>query len=166
MNIIGLDLSLTDSGVFYSYNNTNYQLNIKSKEKGVTRLIDIKTQLWQELFTKINFDLIVIEGYGFSTFKGHSLGELGGVIKVLLKTKFPKTPIILVPPTVLKKFITGKGNADKSQMLLQIYKKYDKEFNNHNIADAYALFEFGKMCLKDKKTKEEVYLVSKTAISK
>ena len=48
-----------------------------------------------------------------------------------------------MPPTILKKFITGKGNAKKEDIKLALYKKYQKEFKNSDEADAYALTMFG-----------------------
>jgi len=51
---------------------------------------------------------------------------------------------IITTPTTLKKFITGKGNAKKELMLLKVYKKWGKEFDNNNICDAYSLAEYAK----------------------
>ena len=66
------------------------------------------------------------------------LGELGGMVKLTL-LDFGIYPLI-VPPTNLKKYVTGKGNGiSKSQMLLQVYKKWDAEFTDDNAADSYAL---------------------------
>ena len=39
----------------------------------------------------------------------------------------------------LKKYASGKGNAKKQEMLLQIYKRWGVEFNDDNAADSYAL---------------------------
>ena len=39
----------------------------------------------------------------------------------------------------LKKYATGKGNAKKQEMLMQIYKRWGVEFNDDNAADSYAL---------------------------
>jgi crossover junction endodeoxyribonuclease RuvC len=73
-----------------------------------------------------------------------SIGELGGVIKLLL---YDNSILFgLVQPTVLKKFVTGKGNSKKELMLLNVYKKFGFDTDNNNIADAYAL---GRFALKD-----------------
>ena len=38
--------------------------------------------------------------------------------------------------TSLKKFLTGKGNAEKNLILMNVYKKYGVECSNDNEADA------------------------------
>jgi len=69
--------------------------------------------------------------------------SLGGIVKLSLYSYFNNRdgqyPLI-VPPTNLKKYVTGKGNGvSKSQMLLQVYKKWGVEFNDDNAADSYGL---------------------------
>jgi Holliday junction resolvasome RuvABC endonuclease subunit len=45
-----------------------------------------------------------------------------------------------VPPTSLKKYVTGKGQGvPKSQMLLHVYKKWNVDITDDNAADSYAL---------------------------
>jgi Holliday junction resolvasome RuvABC endonuclease subunit len=70
------------------------------------------------------------------------LGELGGVVKLSLYEYFIEPELahpLIVPPTSLKKYVTGKGRVEKNQILLQVYKKWDVEFNNDNAADSYGL---------------------------
>ena len=52
--------------------------------------------------------------------------------------------VVEVPPSTLKKFVTGKGNAKKDQMMLAIYKRWGTEFDNNDAADAYALAQYGR----------------------
>jgi hypothetical protein len=68
-----------------------------------------------------------------------------GAVKLALFTIYEdshnqllRTPL-LVPPMTLKKFISGKGNAKKDEIMLQIYKRYGVEINENNAADAYGL---------------------------
>jgi Holliday junction resolvasome RuvABC endonuclease subunit len=70
-----------------------------------------------------------------------SIIELSGIIKYDLTAR--ERTYVDVPPTILKKFITGKGNAKKEDIKLALYKKYQKEFKNSDEADAYALTMFG-----------------------
>jgi crossover junction endodeoxyribonuclease RuvC len=91
-----------------------------------------------ELCLKYRPDAILIEGYGFGN--QHTLVtlvEVGTAIRLALFSKGAK--MYTVPPTVLKKFVTGAGNAKKDQMALGIYKRWGLEFPNNNEADAYAL---------------------------
>ena len=67
-------------------------------------------------------------------------GELGGAIKLFCHEH--NIQLIIIAPTLLKKYVCGKGNAKKEQMLLQCYKRYGKEFHNNNLCDAYCLHKF------------------------
>jgi Holliday junction resolvasome RuvABC endonuclease subunit len=47
--------------------------------------------------------------------QAHSIGELGGVVRVALYER--RIPFIEIPPTCRAKFATGKGNAGKSEVV-------------------------------------------------
>lgn len=81
---------------------------------------------------------VAIEGYAYGA-KGayFNLGEVGGVIR--LETQKAKLPLVQVPPTTLKKFLTGKGTSPKDVMIKELYKKYEIDTNDNNDADAMAL---------------------------
>ena len=89
---------------------------------------------------------VVIEGYAFGSQQGtRDCIELGGIIKfhIMRSGKFP----VIVPPTTLKKFVTGKGGADKSIVLLEAYKRWNLETQDHNVADAFGLAMIGQAIL-------------------
>ena len=89
-------------------------------------------------------DYIFIEGYAFNA-KGSSgvtLGELGMLVRSNLITMDIKG-LVEVPPTTLKKFITGKGNANKIAVASTLSSKFNKEFKSDNEADAYGLAQLG-----------------------
>jgi crossover junction endodeoxyribonuclease RuvC len=44
-----------------------------------------------------------------------------------------------VPPPVLKKWITGKGNADKKKMAQAVCEKWQFVSKSDDVVDAYAL---------------------------
>lgn len=141
--ILGIDQSLTQTGWFFD--DRNYDV-IKSKNRGVKRLVDIRGEL-TEIIERFNPTVIVMENYAFSMkFKSDYLGELGGMIKLMAHDLDLK--MIIVPPTTLKKFITGKGNSKKEVMLLYVYKNYGFETRNNNIADAFSLHKFYEEYLK------------------
>lgn len=85
---------------------------------------------------------VCMEGYASDRKFGRELaGELGATVKRALHYALP-TPVAyptIVPPTSLKKFVTGAGNAAKDNMLLSVYKKWGKEYKDNNLADAYGL---------------------------
>jgi hypothetical protein len=84
-----------------------------------------------------------MEGYAYNSTMAHMAGELGGLVKMELRSWFydseAKYPFI-VAPAMLKKYITGKGTGvQKNQILLNVYKKWGIEFNDDNAADSYGL---------------------------
>ena len=147
--IIGLDLSLTSTGVsVYSISeNTIITESIKTSNKNsyMQRYRIILDRITEIDHFIVPAAIYFIEGYSFGSFgKSSSMSnliELGGIIKYDLTNR--ERFYIDVPPTVLKKFVTGKGNAKKEDIKLALYKKYHKEFKNSDEADAYALTMFG-----------------------
>ena len=115
----------------------------KSPNRGVKRLVDISCFLIDTFSYYPNILDISMEGYAYGSQLSNMLGELGGLVKVTAFThsnsKAGKYPLI-VPPTSLKKYVSGKGNGvSKSQMLLNVYKKWGVEFADDNAADSYGL---------------------------
>jgi len=142
---IGIDASLTATGIVVLDDNCKIFASkiISSNKKETERLIDL-TKIVKEFL--INFQppkmittFIFLENYSFGSRAGQafSIGEWGGVLRVLLTEM--KFKVILVSPPTLKKFVTGKGNTKKEQMLLQVYKKYGQEFMSNDLCDAYGL---------------------------
>lgn len=85
---------------------------------------------------------LAIEGYAHgSRFNREKLGELGGVIKVVWH-EFSVNPLLVVPPTVLKKYTTGKGTAKKGDMVKAVNTNWNAAVKNDNLADAYALAHY------------------------
>lgn len=85
---------------------------------------------------------VCMEGYAAGSKFGRELaGELGAAVKWALADALPP-PVCyptIVPPTSLKKFVTGSGSAAKDNMLLGVYKKWGVEYRDNNLADAYGL---------------------------
>lgn len=87
---------------------------------------------------------IAIEGYSFGS-KGRatiSLGELGGVVRLLLYDL--QSPYIELPPARVKKFATGAGSgagATKSQVAVGVLKKYGVDFSTEDETDAFVIAE-------------------------
>ena len=88
-----------------------------------------------------------IEGYAFGA-KGAALSGLHSVGAILRMHLYDKQYCTVqdVPPTVLKKFMTGTGTANKIKMLLTINKFFGLELEDHNQADALALALYAAAC--------------------
>lgn len=102
----------------------------------------LKTMLTDLAKQGDNID-VGIEGYAFGSQMANMAGELGAVVKLACYTALDqfhgKYPYI-IPPTMIKKYVTGKGTGvQKNQILLNVYKKWGVEFTDDNAADSYAI---------------------------
>lgn len=140
---IGIDQSYSGFGVtVYGGQDSSYFTRVdKFEGKGIDRLENIYMHV-NTMLTEIEQDYqikdVAIEGYAFGSQMANMLGELGGVVKLALKGHgvYP----LIIPPTTLKKYVTGKGTGiPKSQMLLHAYKKWGVEFGDDNACDSFAL---------------------------
>jgi len=133
---------VTDGEPLFSEWKTAPTKTLKGRIKRIRGLVDKATSVIQEFGP----DLVVIEGYAFAA-KGNSgisLGELGSVLREsLLKV----SPLVEVSPTMLKKFMAGKGNAGKADMVSAVSRKFDIHLASDNKADSLALAYFGISCL-------------------
>lgn len=94
-------------------------------------------------------EMIALEGYSnFETFGREASGETGAAIKLALVGWYglhdPLAYPTIVPPTSLKKFVTGKGNAKKDQMPLSVFKRWGFEDGDTNIVEAYGLAQVAR----------------------
>jgi Holliday junction resolvasome RuvABC endonuclease subunit len=114
----------------------------KSEYRGIQRLVDIYNWLDGKIFEfQYNGWQIkdsAMEGTVLASHSALALGELSAIVKLVLWYKLQEPPL-QIPPMTLKKYASGKGNAKKQEMLLQIFKRWGIEFNDDNAADAYAL---------------------------
>lgn len=153
--IVGIDPSLGGTAVCLidrqgQAQTFRYESQAPSPKTAVNRA---KRYRW--LVTRISQHLrwdkvrrILIEGYSFGS-KGQAvldLAEFGGILREFLTRKIEQAglpELLEVPPAVLKKFMTGKGNADKLQVAVAIVKRYNLELPSHDEYDAYSLARIG-----------------------
>lgn len=164
MLIIGIDPSLTSTGIVV-LRNGKVELAETTKNKPelgtIKRVTDIRFQIGSiidNLETKEKWDnkwqapdLITIEGFSYGS-KGRSVFDiayLGWRIREELERLRTEDniPWLEVPPSQLKKFATGQGNANKEIILQQVYKRWGVEFSDNNQADAYVLAQIGRAYL-------------------
>lgn len=140
VKIIGIDASLTSTGIAVFNGILTQTAAIQSKKFGTDRLIEIRER------AKViidGADLVAIEGYAFARpNQSHQIGELGGVLRVLFHEM--KLKVLEVAPSQVKKFATGKGNADKEKMAVAVYKRWGREFATNDECDAFVLTEIGR----------------------
>lgn len=148
MSVLGLDASLTGTGYcLINGESVKDHGTIKSKLRGVERLIDIRAAVGDILESAGKIDLICLEGYSFGS-QGRAvfqIGELGGVLRCLMFDNGIKW--VEVAPSTLKKFACGKGNVKKDQIALHVYKRWGFTSQDNNVADAYVLARIGQELL-------------------
>lgn len=167
--IIGIDPSLTATGIVV-LRDGEVELAETTKNRPelgtIERVRLIRERISDIIFnlktgqkTKEGFpywqapDLITIEGFSYAS-KGRSVFDiayLGWRIREELERlrEQDNVPWIEVSPTQVKKFATGKGNANKEIILQQVYKRWGYETDNNNIADAFVLAKIGEAYLQD-----------------
>lgn len=145
MNILSIDASLSNTGFAMMEKGIIVTCCIGSKLRGIPRLIEIRDHI-SRLIDKTNTDIIFIEGYAYGSGLGGSrnidLGELGGVLRVMFYEK--GIPYVEIIPQHIKKFVTGKGNANKEMMMKISKEKYGIDFKNNDECDAYGMYLLGK----------------------
>lgn len=141
---IGIDQSYSGFGLVVLDSEGNEEINLwkfPAKGSDAARLQEIHDTLNGFFIGKKSLYkncYMAMEGYALgSKFNREKLGELGGIVKLSWYRAMGTDPDIY-PPTVLKKFLTGKGNATKDQMLAAAKIK-NPTISNHNVADAYGL---------------------------
>jgi Holliday junction resolvasome RuvABC endonuclease subunit len=140
--ILGLDLSLTSTG--YCHNGQPGVIRVKTV--GDERLRDISSELFS-IRKQLKIDLVVIEGYSFASVfsRAHAIGELGGVVR--LDLLYTKTPYIVVPPKCRAKFATGKGNANKADVMHAISEKANLDLSGPGADDKCDAWVLEEMAL-------------------
>ena len=145
---IGIDQSYTGFGVTVLGSDNSYLTTVaKFDGTGVNRLVDIKDYLQKIVWEASQGGEVVataMEGYAYGSQMANMAGELGATVKIALYESTSLSPDaaypLIVPPTTLKKYVTGRGNSSsKSQIMLNIYKKWQVELLDDNAADSFGL---------------------------
>lgn len=143
VTFVGLDKSLTSTGICHIYpDGSIVQDEISVNGYGIARITAIGKRILAHI-SPLNNPFVCMEGYAFDRMnRSHELGELGGIIKLFLDTR--KIPWLEVPPTTLKKFVTGKGNTKKNLMPMHVIKRFGFEPVGGDAADAIGCAFLGK----------------------
>ncbi len=148
-----MDLSLTHTAGWHAFGPlTGLEMRgfaIKSAKKEyshpLARLAAIRQTMLAEIGKcQVNVDpgLAFIEGYAFGAKNSREpMGEVGGMAR-LMAYELGWT-VVIVPPTSLKAFVTGKGVAPKELMMLEAFKKWGYSSTDNNDCDAFALMKLG-----------------------
>ena len=132
-NVIGLDLSITATGCTYTDGTTDtWKYPAKHGDK---RLGYIATEVIEACVVPV--DLVVIEDLPTHAHGAGITGMVHGAVRrELLRLG---VPYALITPATLKKYATGKGNADKTAMALALFKRAGIELADDNQVDSWWL---------------------------
>lgn len=150
-NVVGLDLSLTSTGVAIVTGGAVALQRVRSTGKKVD---DLSTR-WVRIRQLVNdvehhckgADLVVIEQPAFSRQVGHMHDRSGFWWLVVDRLRFAGVPVAEVSPTTLKKYAIGKGggsDSGKDAVLAAVIRRYpDVNVTGNDEADALVLAAMG-----------------------
>jgi crossover junction endodeoxyribonuclease RuvC len=152
IKIIGLDLSTKTGISFVDHDSKTNTLTYRSEliKCGYTpstrneELSRLKTLVETAIkhINEYNPNLVVVENYSYSSkFVSFTAIEINSAVQYNLYIN--QIPYILVPPTTLKKFVTGVGNSKKDMMRLEAYKLWGIEAKTDDEVDAISLAMLG-----------------------
>lgn len=142
MRIHALDLSLTATGYARVFNGEIFHATISPPRgmNGIERIDWIAREI-----TSFDFpDLLVFEGFSFASNDAGSHERIGLAYMLRHWAWKRDIPFMLVAPSQLKKFVTGKGNAEKSLVLREVWRRWNIAAANDNEADACGLLMIGR----------------------
>lgn len=160
MGVLGFDPSLTSSGFAYRDRDGEFHTGrIKAANIRGPERLDFIRYSFLDLLGRVataadsNVDLIAYEGYAMGGRAGRGrlfdIGELGGVLKLVAWQR--GVDVLLIPPSNLKQFATGKGKADKLEVAKAIAETWGYNIPQNDEADAFILLMMGEAFLRTRR---------------
>ena len=135
MNVVGLDLSLTATGIATEAGTEVLRTDLRGCERLAWLHEQVILRATGQWAGEGRADLVVLEDYAYSRAnQAHQIGELHGVIRLALHEA--EIPVALVAPTARAKYATGKGNAGKAEVLAAAIRRLGYGGHDDNEADA------------------------------
>lgn len=135
MRVLAIDPSLRRTGLCIS-DGTTWLLEPKDLT-GVHRLGWLRDEM-EAILESYQPQVVMLEGYAYKSLKATTIGEWGGVLRLLLHEM--GRPVVVVPPAKLKGFATGKGNSKKPVVVEAMSLAAGRQFHKDgDEADAFAL---------------------------
>lgn len=131
--VLALDLSLTATGICTDEGHAVYHPIAKSEQ----RLCEIRDRVLEHAadeYTDHPPGLVVIEDCLVRTPAAAVLGMLHGAVRAALIDH--DVPYMVVSPATLKVYGTGKGNAGKPDMRVELLKRTGLDVRDDNAVDA------------------------------
>lgn len=142
MRVLGLDLSLTSTGVATIDEDGLSAWVFKPSGEGLHRLRSAVAEL---AYWGRDIDLAVIEGPSYGSAPGqrghHERAGLWWMVRDVLDKRDVR--VAIAPPKNLKLYATGKGNASKDMVLVAAAKRFPEWEGGNDAADAAWLAAMG-----------------------
>lgn len=137
--VIGLDLSLTSTGIAHSDGDLS---TAAPRRRGDPRLVELRHAVTLAATTEdIPVDLAVIEDLPTHARAAGITGMVHGAVRCLLLDM--DVHYALVPPASLKRYAVGKGNATKPDMRMELFKRAGLDVRSDDEVDAWWLRHMG-----------------------
>lgn len=151
---MGVDLSLTGTGVIVLRNGEIIHEELIKSKSTKTYVDEVRRiqQIVQSIITiagGYSPQLVVIEGLAFMARNTTALVQLAGLNYLLRAALVGQgIPFVIVAPSTLKKFVTGKGSGPKDVMMLETFKRWGVTLVDNNVCDAYGLAKTGEALIR------------------
>jgi crossover junction endodeoxyribonuclease RuvC len=148
MKAVGLDLSLTSTGVAVATPNGAITDRITSKPVPNATLTDRAERLrflqHQIRGHVTHADLVIIEGPSYGSTTPHQHDRAGLWWLVVADLRNLAYQVVEVPPSTRMRYATGRGNANKDDVLSAVIRRYPHvDVNGNDEADALILAAMG-----------------------
>lgn len=149
MRIVGLDLSLTSTGVATIDEGADVRVDrIATKPTGdnlwhrAHRLHRIFERIVNEVHSYDGRQLVVVEGPSYGQARQGGQHDRAGLWWLVVNelVVMCEIPVAEVPPALVKRYATGRGNAGKDEVLAAVIRRYPSvEVTGNDQADALVL---------------------------
>jgi len=134
--VCGIDLSLTATGIARTDGHT--ERVTCGDLRGTDRLAWICSAITGH--TTQGVDLVVVEGPSYGSMSGAGHHEAAGLWWLVAYTLDGRdVPYAVVPPSTLKKYATGRGNATKPDMRMALFQRTGLDLRDDNQVDGWWL---------------------------
>ena len=142
-NILALDLA-TKTGWATSKDSGNWNLTPTKEEKakGINEYFKLLDTLSDFIEQHPHIKVVVMEDVlrtGGNAIPNNKLAEYHGIVKAV-SVNYYLQPTVEVPFYDIKRYVTGKNNATKKEVMDGVTKKLGRSFTSDDEADAIALF--------------------------
>lgn len=138
MNVLGIDPS-TKTGLVRVINGLEYATVLNyPRTTGIHRVQSIAQGFENYLDDESAPAVAVIEGYAFANrYTLATLVEVGVILRLSLHRR--GITCYIAPPSVVKKFATGKGNSKKPEVAAAVKDRWGFENPSDDVVDAYVM---------------------------